>query len=113
MNTTPPLDAEFPHQRKCSRVHLPVAAEIQFPQCPQPHARLRDISVLGAYFYADCNPEQGSPISIRFALPVVGQEMKITCEGVVVRVEPGSGDETSGIAMQFTSYEMAQGELPC
>jgi hypothetical protein len=67
---------------------------------------LRDVSAAGAYFYADITPELGMTIRIDFNVVVSGREMGVTCEGTVVRIEPGASTGFTGVALQGARYQL-------
>ena len=99
-----------PEQRRCSRVQFPVQATASFPKQGPEHqtAFLRDISMLGAFFYCKVSPAVGEAVVLRFVLTDGrSQPLAIVCEGVVARVEDHSIQEAAtGIAIQFTKYEV-------
>ncbi len=99
-----------PEQRRCSRVQFPVPATAGFPNqgCETQTAFLRDISMLGAFFYCKVAPTVGESAVLRFVLADDGaQPLEMVCEGVVVRIEDHPVQEAAtGVAMQFTKYEV-------
>lgn len=99
-----------PEQRRCSRVQVPVQAIAAFPKhgSGRKTAFLRDISMLGAFFYCKAHPKMGERVVLRFALTVhAAQPLEMLCEGVIVRIEDHAVQEAAiGIAMQFTKYEV-------
>ena len=96
-------------RRSCMRIRLAVPAEVTCPgsYSEQRTALVRDISTSGAFFYSNFTPELDSNITIDFVFPVVERRMKVTCHGVVVRVEPSSTGGATGIAMQFRHHDVA------
>jgi hypothetical protein len=68
---------------------------------------LRDVSAGGAFFFADMEVGPGMILRIEFEVPVAGAMVQITCEGSVVRVEPGSLGDKNGIAIQFASLHLS------
>ena len=99
-----------PEQRRCSRVHLPVRATIAFPESAiEPHtALLRDVNMLGAFFYCKQRPSIGQIVRLDFAVPENNEQMKVICEGRVVRVEEFAPGAAIGVAAEFTRYELAR-----
>ncbi len=104
----------LPEQRRCSRVHLPLRAIAIFPDLGRdPHtALMRDMNMLGAFFYCMKLPKVGSRVKLNFSLPEEGEKTRITCEGVVVRVEESAQGAAIGIAIQFTRYQLSKPPKP-
>lgn len=99
-----------PEQRRSSRTQLPVRAVAIFPALdsePQT-ALLRDINMLGAFFYCKHVAEIGTDVMLNFVIPNYGQPMHVLCEGVVVRVEAGAPQAATGVAVQFSKYEVVE-----
>lgn len=99
-----------PEQRRSSRIQLPVRAMAVFPAFdsePQT-ALLRDINMLGAFFYCKHIAEIGGTVRLNFVIPNHGHPMHIVCEGVVVRVEAGAPLAATGMAVQFSKYEVVE-----
>lgn len=97
-------------QRRSSvRIHVPLPAEIVCPGSnDQRHPGLvRDISATGAYFFSNLTPEVGCEIALDFVFPTAGKRIKLTCQGVVVRVEPSARGGATGTAMAFRHYDLA------
>lgn len=99
-----------PEQRRCSRVQLNTQAVATFSRNgteAQP-AFLRDISVLGAFFFCKTRPEICQVASLRLVLGDT-EPLHVICEGVVVRVEDHPTQEAAiGVAVQFTKYEVVK-----
>ncbi|HWC16189.1 MAG TPA: PilZ domain-containing protein [Terriglobales bacterium] len=99
-----------PEQRRCSRVHFPIQAIAAFPeQGPEAEtAFLRDISMLGAFFYCKVAPTIGENAELRFVLADDGaQPLEMLCHGCVIRIEDHPFQEAAtGVAVQFTKYEV-------
>jgi len=99
----------LPEQRRYFRVQLPIRAIAVFRELggePQP-AFLRDINMLGAFFYCRQRPSVGQSARLEFALP--GQdEIKAICEGLIVRVEEFGPDGAIGVAVEFARYELTR-----
>lgn len=102
----PEKDSEY---RESVRAHLSISkAEITDPQSKATAAgSIRDISAIGAYVYADFEPEIGALVSLRFAVEGALAETQIKCDGTVVRVEKSNSGNPTGIAIQFTCLELA------
>jgi c-di-GMP-binding flagellar brake protein YcgR len=98
MNTQPETQ-----ERRYTRVQLPIPVEIfgeSVAEVRRP-AHLRDISAGGAFLYANLQPGIGAVLRVNFIVPGIGNDIQISCEGRVVRVEAGSLGELSGIAVAF------------
>jgi hypothetical protein len=100
---------EWQVQRGSLRVHLPVAVIVTGSGLTDDGnvALLRDISPAGAFFYADLDVRPGDSLAIHFVVPVVGRQIKISCEGEVLRREKFDSRTTAGIALQFRRYDLA------
>jgi PilZ domain len=66
----------------------------------------RDVSYRGLYFLAEAKFESGSAIEFVITLPedVTGGDVKIRCQGEIVRVE-SAGDGRVGVAAKIEHYE--------
>ena len=104
----------LPEQRRCSRVHLPIRAIAIFPDLSrEPHtALMRDMNMLGAFFYCMKKPTVGNKVKLNFSLPEQGEKTKITCEGIVLRVEESAQGAATGVAIQFTRYQLSKPPKP-
>jgi len=73
---------------------------------------MRDMNMLGAFFYCMKKPGVGNKVKLNFSLPEQGEKTKIICEGVVVRVEESAEGAAIGVAIQFTRYQLAKPPKP-
>jgi PilZ domain len=101
----------LPEQRRESRLHNPLSgtvSPIHQPSDPQV-AALRDMNTLGAFFYSNLEADLGDDLSLEMVLPDSGdgRQLKICCEGVVVRIEPGFDGIASGFAVRFSRYDIS------
>jgi PilZ domain len=66
----------------------------------------RDVSYRGLYFISESEFEAGKAINFVITLPenVTGGDVKIRCQGEVVRVEPGVNGRL-GVAAKIEHYE--------
>ena len=66
----------------------------------------RDVSYRGLYFMAESEFEAGKPINFVITLPetVTGGDVKIRCQGEVVRVESATNGRR-GVAAKIQHYE--------
>ncbi|HWC16926.1 MAG TPA: PilZ domain-containing protein [Terriglobales bacterium] len=96
----------LPEQRRCSRVHLPIQATVVFKALGnQSHlAFLRDVNMFGAFCYCGLQPSVGDHARLIFELPDDGEQMRATCEGIVVRVEHSPPGAATGLAIEFLRY---------
>jgi len=98
-----------PEQRRYFRVHLPIQACALFRDLREPqNAFLRDINMLGAFFYCKHKPQIGQSAKLEFALPGEIDSMEATCEGRVVRVEESGPEAAVGVAIVFANYNLAR-----
>ena len=95
-------------RRSCMRLRLAVPAEVICPAHDLEHhaALVRDISTSGAFFYSNFTPELNSATTLDFMFPIVERRMKITCSGVIVRVEKPHNGSATGIAVKFHHYDV-------
>ncbi|PYX99769.1 MAG: hypothetical protein DMG64_18655 [Acidobacteria bacterium] len=99
----------LPEQRRYFRVHLPIRAVAVFRDSGEPqNAFLRDINMLGAFFYCKHKPSVGQSAKLEFDIPGTADQIKALCEGLVVRVEERAPEAAIGIAVEFASYSVAQ-----
>jgi hypothetical protein len=101
------MRSTFDQRRSSLRVQMAIPAGITCPDKSerQHTALVRDVSFSGAFVYSDFAPEVASNIVIDFVFPVVERRMRVTCRGVVVRVEKSSKGGATGIAMLFHKHE--------
>jgi hypothetical protein len=100
-------------ERKVSRVHVTVPASVSCPSlnCRNRLAIMRDLSTSGAFFYAELDVLEGSAISLQFVLAAFGKNIRMICEGIVVRVERFPRGAATGIAVEFDHCNMSPAEL--
>jgi len=101
-------------QRRCSRIHLPIRATAIFrdPHIEPQTAFLRDFNMLGAFLHCRQAPRVGQCAKLDFALLEQGEQIKATCEGLVVRVEEFEPAALVGVAVEFTSYQLDRPAKP-
>jgi hypothetical protein len=89
-------------------VQLPIPVEVSCARlrCFREPAHLRDVSAGGAFLYASISPSVGTVMKLDFTVQVTGREVQISCEGPVVRLEPKSKGEQSGVAMEFYRFNL-------
>jgi hypothetical protein len=90
-------------QRRRSRIHLTLPATVSRLQngTVERTALVRDINTLGVFFFCGLLPEIGEQMNIQFTFPDGNRDLKIICEGVVVRVEKSTAQAATGVALQF------------
>jgi len=98
----------LPEQRRSSRVHLSIQCKALFLDSPtQPqNAFLRDINMLGAFFYCRHKPKLASKARLEFELIERDEPIRAIWEGPVVRVEEFAPGAAIGVAIQFSRYEI-------
>jgi len=106
------MRSALPEERKVSRVHLTLPASISCASmnCLNRLAIMRDLSTTGAFFYAELDATEGSAISVEFALSAFGKNIRMVCDGVVVRVDRFPRGAATGIAVAFTRCNMQPSE---
>jgi hypothetical protein len=99
-------------ERQVSRVHLTLPASITCAsmECFSRLAIMRDLSTTGAFFYAELDAREGSEITVQFVLSAFGKNIKMVCEGVVVRVDRYPRGAATGIAVAFSRCNMQPSE---
>jgi len=103
------MGCALPEQRRYFRIQLPIRATAVFPGLGEPqNAFLRDINMLGAFFYCKHKPKIGHSAKLEFAVPGETEEIKAKCVGMVVRVEECGPEAAIGIAMEFASYSLTR-----
>lgn len=104
------MRSSLAEQREHSRVQLPIHAVATFPQTSgRPHtALLRDINMLGAFFYCKEAPEVGHVVILEFCVAEEGNKTNLVCEGVAVGIEKRSRGSAIGVAVRFTHYELCR-----
>ena len=101
----------LPEQRRESRLHNHISGTVSPIGRPNEFqvAALRDMNTLGAFFYSDMEAQPGDNLALQMLLPDSGdgRQLKISCQGLVVRVEPGYDGIASGFAVQFSRYDIS------
>ena len=100
-------------ERKVSRVHVTVPASVSCPtlQCENRLAIMRDLSTSGAFFYAELDAMEGSPVTLQFVLTAFGKNIRLVCDGTIVRVERFPRGAATGIAVAFVKCNMLPVEV--
>ena len=87
-------------------LHLHGAVRPGAPDVPEQLALVRDISFHGAFFYSNFKPAIDCPVELSLSFPIAGKEVKVLCEGKVVRVEE-SASNAYGIAVRLHRCDFA------
>jgi hypothetical protein len=100
-------------EREVSRVHVTVPASVSCPSlnCRDRLAIMRDLSTSGAFFYAELDALEGLAITLQFVLTAFGKNIRMICEGIVVRVERFPRGAATGIAVEFNHCNMFPADL--
>ena len=100
-------------ERKVSRVHITVPASVSCPslECQNRLAIMRDLSTSGAFFYAELDAVEGLVVTLQFVLAAFGKNIRMVCEGNIVRVEHFPRGAATGIAVEFDHCNMLPAEL--
>jgi hypothetical protein len=77
---------------------------------PRGRGIMRDVSASGIFFETDAAYSVGSPIEVRLNLDTPWGEVRIRCDGKIVRIEPHDG--RIGVAVQFSEQDMGAGRAP-
>jgi PilZ domain len=104
------MRCKLPEQRREVRTHSQISGTVINQVNPQDTrtAVLRDLNTLGAFFYSKLSAEVGEALALQILMPQPGNaQLKIACEGTVVRVEPEQADVGTGFALQFSRYDMS------
>jgi hypothetical protein len=102
-------------ERKVSRVHVTVPATVSCPalNCNEQLAIMRDLSTSGAFFYAELDALEGAALTLEFVLTAFGKNIRMVCEGNIVRVERFPRGAATGIAVEFSRCNMMPAVGPC
>ena len=72
---------------------------------------MRDLSTSGAFFYAELQAVEGSDITLQFVLAAFGKNIRLICDGSIVRVERFPQGAATGIAVEFNRCNMIPAEI--
>lgn len=95
-------------ERKVSRVQITVPASVTCTtlNCQNRLAIMRDLSTTGAFFYAELDAIEGSLITLQFVLTAFGKNIRMVCDGTIVRVDRFPRGAATGIAVEFSRCNM-------
>lgn len=104
----------LPEQRRQSRAQLPVSAKVfRTEDKAAPHtAYLRDINILGAFFYSDLELKIGDKVLVELDPKSQMASLNVNCEANVVRVEEPEINGLHGIAVQFQGFVVQEPTQP-
>lgn len=100
-------------ERRVSRVHLTLPASVSCPtvECENRLAIMRDLSTSGAFFYAELDAAEGWAVTVQFVLSAFGKNIRMVCDGEIVRVERFPRGAATGIAVEFKRCNMLASEV--
>ncbi|HWC18271.1 MAG TPA: PilZ domain-containing protein [Terriglobales bacterium] len=104
------MRCKLPEQRREVRTHSQISGTVinKSNQQDTQTARLRDLNTLGAFFFCNLKAEVGQSLALQILMPQPGNaQLKIACEGTIVRIEPGQDGAETGFALQFSDYDMS------
>jgi PilZ domain-containing protein len=105
------MRCQLPEQRREARIHNQASGSVFFVNQPQEAqtAHLRDLNTLGAFFYSKLAAAAGQSLALHILMPKSGDgtQLKMVCEGMVVRVESGQDGVGTGFAIQFSRYDIS------
>jgi hypothetical protein len=104
----------LPEQRRQSRAQLPVAARVfRSNDKTAPHvAYLRDINILGAFFYCALDVSIGDQVLVELDPNLQTPSLNVNCEANVVRVEESGMNGMPGIAVEFHRFVVEEPSQP-
>ena len=96
-------------RRSSMRILLAIPAEVVCHEIsPRHHAALvRDISLSGAFLYSGFTPAVNAELTVHFAVPLAGRNVRVTCHTQVVRVEKSPHGGASGFGVRFRNHDVS------
>jgi hypothetical protein len=97
-------------ERRCGQrfdVHVPVSVRLSGSQ-HESCGFTQDLSARGSFFYTDFPLASGEAIEVTLVMPsaiTLGENMRVRCQGTVLRVIQPSVGTRLGVAVHFTGYE--------
>jgi hypothetical protein len=89
-------------------LHLSGAVRVPAVDVAEHLALVRDISFHGVFLYSNFKPPVDSALQLSLAIPIAGRDVKIQCEGKVVRVEESSSSACGiGVKLQRGDFVAA------
>jgi hypothetical protein len=106
------MRSTLPEERQVSRVHVTLPATVNSPSlnCHNRLAIVRDLSTSGAFFYSELDAKVGAKISVQFVLSAFGKNIRMVCEGTIIRVEDFPQGAATGVAVSFHRCNMVAAE---
>ncbi len=97
-------------ERRCGqRFDLQVPVSIKLPGSQHESSGFtQDLSARGAFFFTDFPLAQGEAVEITLVMPseiTLGENMRVRCQGTVLRVVQPSVGTQLGVAVHFTEYD--------
>jgi hypothetical protein len=69
---------------------------------------LRDINILGAFFYCDLDVQIGAELRVQLAPTTAVPRLNVNCEAKVVRIERSAMNGLPGIAVRFERFAVEE-----
>jgi hypothetical protein len=97
-------------ERRCGQrfgLHVPVSIKLAGSQ-HESTGVTQDLSARGAFFFTDFPLAQGEAVEITLVMPseiTLGENMRVRCQGTVLRVMQPSVGTQLGVAVHFTGYD--------
>jgi len=97
-------------ERRCGQrfdLHVPVSIKLA-GSLHESSGFTQDLSSRGAFFFTDFPLAQGEVAEITLIMPseiTLGENMRVRCQGTVLRVVQPSVGTMLGVAVHFTHYE--------
>jgi len=96
-------------RRSSMCILIAIPAEVVCPAIsPRHHAALvRDISLTGAFLYSSFTPLLNEEVTVHFAVPFAGRNVRVTCHTQVVRLEKSPQGGATGFAVKFRNHDVS------
>jgi hypothetical protein len=93
-------------RREARRFTMTLPLQVLSGKQSEVRTETRDVSYRGLYFFSEKPFRAGSPIEFVITLPedVTGGDVKIRCQGEIVRIDPGANGRV-GVAAKIAHYE--------
>jgi PilZ domain len=93
-------------RREARRFTMTLPLQVMSGADSEVRTQTRDVSYRGLYFFTEKHFRAGNAIEFVITLPedVTGGDVKIKCQGEIVRVDPGENGRL-GVAAKIAHYE--------
>ena len=105
------MDTPLQHERRSRQrfqFQIPVTLRVDCSDGEEP-AFTQDLSVRGAFLYADCSVAVGATVELTLRMPseiTLAESMRLRCRGRVLRiVRPDAARNKVGLAVELYAYE--------